>query len=61
MNVWELSLHAKFRGISSYFNLFSQSPTNFGLVAALFIQRRTGLPMNEPSSDANLTALYCSY
>ena len=45
----------------SYFNLFSQCPTNFGLVAALFIQRRTGEAINESSSDANLTSLYCSY
>ena len=34
----------------SYFDLFSLSPTKFGLVEALFI---------EPSCDANLTALYC--
>ena len=45
VNVWE---HKQDRvctlsfEVWSYFNLFSLCPTNFGLVAALFIQRRTG-------------------
>ena len=45
----------------SYCNLFSLCPTNFCLVATSFIHRRTGLANNEPSCDANLTALYCGY
>ena len=41
VNVWERKQDAKFQ-VMVIFNLFSQCPTNFDLVAALFIQRGTG-------------------
>ena len=64
VNVWERKqdcLCTLSFEVWSYFNLFSLCPTNFGLVAALFIQSKTGKAINEPSSDMNMTVLYCGY
>ena len=45
VNVWERKQDRLCKlnfEVWSYFSLFSLCPTNFCLVAALFIQRRTG-------------------